>query len=419
MTLTGLFSAAEAADDWPTFRGPNRDDRSTDKGLLKEWGNDGPPLFWKEPASGLGTGYSGVAVAGDKVFTMGDKDGSCFVFALNRDTGKQVWESKIGKSGAYGGYAGPRGTPTVDGQMVYALGQNGDLACLEVATGKERWKKDFAKDYKGQKGGWSYSESPLVDGDKLIVTPGGKESTVIALNKSTGATIWKGVVPPNGDSAAYSSVVITEAGGVKQYVTLLGNGVAGFAAKDGKFLWRYGEAGNRFGGNTANIPTCIVADKDHIFACAGYGRGGALIKLSATPGGGVKAEEVYFNKDLNNKHGGLVQVGDYVYGGRDDQPKPYCAEIKTGKIVPGWDAKNIKTKGGNSVSVTFADGHLYFRYQNGIVALVPATPDGYKEVSSFKIPKGNGPSWPHPVVVGGKLYLRDQDLLWVYDVKQK
>ncbi len=418
----GSTFATRAADDkadpdWPTFRGANRDDHSPDKGLLKEWPAEGPPLAWKEAATGLGSGYSGVSVVGDKIFSMGDKGDSCYVVAVDRGNGKFLWETKVGKAGAPGGYAGPRCTPTVNNGLVYAVGQGGDLVCLDAAKGTEMWRKDFKKDYKGGCGAWGFSESPLVDGDTLIVTPGGKDATVLALDKKTGAEIWKGVVP-NGDSAAYSSIVIADIGGVKQYVTLLANGVVGFSAKEGKLLWRYGDAKDRFGGNTANIPTCIV-EKDHIFCCAGYGRGGALIKVIPEAQGTFKVEEVYFNKELNNKHGGVVLVDKHVYGSRDDRASLYCADLMTGKIPDEWGQKKATTKGNGSVAISFADGNLYLRYQNGIVALAEATPTGYKEKSSFKIPDTKGPSWPHPVIVGGKLYLREQDKLWCYDVKAK
>jgi outer membrane protein assembly factor BamB len=302
----------------------------------------------------------------------------------------------------------------VDGNLVFAIGQFGDLVCI-TTDGTEVWRKDFGKDFKGRSGGWNFTESPLVDGDKLVCTPGGSEATMVALNKKTGEVIWKGVVP-GGDTAGYSSIVIATVGGVRQYVQLMANGVSAFSAKDGKFLWRYGDRGDRFAGNTANIPTPIVRG-DLVFCCAGYGRGGGLVRLSAA-GGSVKPTEVYFIQGLNSRHGGVVLVGNYLYGDRDDSGNPYCADFKSGKIVPAW-GKRGNTEGRGSVAVTYADGHLYFRYQNGVVALVEATPAGYKEKSSFKIPNVREPSWPHPVVIGGRLYLREQDSLYCYDVKQR
>ena len=387
--------------DWPQFRGPNRDDLSSDKGLLKEWPKDGPPQVWK--ATGIGSGFSSVAIAGDKVFTMGNKDGSCHVYALDRETGKNLWSAKVGRQGGNLGC-----TPTVDGDRVYAIGQDGDVVSVDVKSGEVQWHKNFHKDFGGKCGGWQYTESPLVDGDKLVCTPGAKDATIAAFDKKTGEVIWKCAVPVDDPTAGYSSIVIAEVKGIRIYVQLLAAGVVGVAAKDGKFLWKYEQLGH----NTANIPTPIVLG-DHIFAAAGYGKGGSLLKLIPTDDG-VKVEEVYYKRELTNKHGGLVLVGDYVYGDRDDSGHPFCAEVKSGKVI--W--KRERGPGSGSAAVTYADGHLYFRYDNGIMALVEASPEGYKEVSSFKIPNADRSSWAHPVVVGGKMYLREKDAVWCYDVKQ-
>jgi outer membrane protein assembly factor BamB len=409
--------AAPERNEWPQFRGPNRDDISSDKGLLKEWPKDGPPLVWK--ATGVGNGYASVSIAGGKLFTLGNKGKSTYVFAVNLADGKSLWSAEVGRPGGNLGC-----TPTVDGNLLYAVGQDGDLACIEVATGEVKWRKHFKKDFDGKCGGWSYTESPLVDGDKLLCSPGGKEAAIVALNKKTGEVIWKCPSPfmrPTTEkqikahAAGYSSIVIAEVGGIRQYIQMMHDGVIGVAAKDGKLLWTYGDKADRFAANTANIPTPIVRG-DQIFCVAGYGRGGGLVKLTAADGG-VTAAEVYFNRGLNNKHGGVVLVGDYLYGDRDESGNLYCAEFTTGKIVPGWQ-KRGETEGRGSISVTYADGHLYCRYTNGIVALVEATPAAYREKGSFKIPNTGGPSWSHPVVVGGRLYLREKDVVWCYDVKQ-
>jgi outer membrane protein assembly factor BamB len=395
------------SESWRQFHGPKRDNLSTDTGLLKEWPADGPPLAWK--ATGLGGGYASVALAGGKVFTMGDKDGSAYIHALDAKDGRLLWSAKVGKPG--GGAGGSSSTPTVDGALVYALGQHGDLVCVEAGGGKERWRHNLANDFKGARGGWDYCESVLVDGDKLICTPGGSEATILALNKETGDVIWR--CPIANESAGYASMVVSEAGGVRQYVQLLANSLVGIRAKDGKLLWRYGENRDRFGNNTANIPTPVVLG-NRVFAAAGYGRGGALLDLSAVDGQ-LKAKELYWNNELNNKHGGVVIVGDNVYADRDDSGTPYCADLKTGKIK--WH-KNERTQGQSSAAITYADGRLYVRYANGYVALVEASDKGYKEHGCFKIPNSDHNSWNHPVVVGGRLYLREKNVLWCYDVKQ-
>src|SRR5579863_7788961 len=335
-----LTTKTAHAADWPQFRGPHRDDVSDEKNLLKQWPEGGPPLVWH--GNGLGEGYSSMAIVGDRIYSMGDKGDSSYLTCSDRSNGKLQWEIKVGKQG--GNYKGTRCTPTVDGDRVYALGQFGDFVCCDAATGVERWRKNFQKDFGGRNGGWNYTESPLVDGDKLVCTPGGNDATMVALNKLTGEIIWKGVVP-GGDTAGYASMVISEAAGIRQYVQLMANGLVGFAAADGKLLWRYGDGGDRFGHNTANIPTPIVHG-DYIFATAGYGRGGALIKLIGAAEG-IKVEEVYFNNLVKNRHGGVVLVGDYIYGDLDDSGNPWCAEWKTGKVL--WK-KNKPSEGRGSAA---------------------------------------------------------------------
>jgi glucose dehydrogenase len=197
-------AAAAAPTDWPTFRGANRDGLAPDKGLLKSWPKDGPPLAWKEPAKGLGKGYSSVAVVGSKVFTLGDVGDSCFVFALDRAAGAKLWEAKVGASGSAGGYEGPRCTPTIDGDRLYALTLQGRLVCLDVAGGKEIWSKDLGRDFGGKVGGWGWSESVLIDGEKVLCTPGGKEATIVALEKTSGNVIWAATrsAPPKSTTTA-------------------------------------------------------------------------------------------------------------------------------------------------------------------------------------------------------------------------
>lgn len=401
--LFALLSVATIASaaDWPQFRGPKRDDVSQETGLLKSWPKDGPKLIWR--VKGLGHGYSSVSVVGDRIYTLGNFDRVSKILALSRDDGKIVWKADVGRSGGNLGC-----TPTVDGDRVYALGQEGDLVCVGTSDGHQIWHRDLLKEFNGSHGGWNYCESPLVDGDRLIVTPGGKDATMVALDKKTGETIWKCAIPVKSTQAGYSSIVIAEVGGVKQYVQLLNGGLVGVST-DGKPLWQY----EKLGPNTANIPTPVVLD-DHILSVAGYGKGGALLKLTAS-GNEVKADEVYFKHELTNKHGGVVVVGDYVYGDTDDSGHPYCIEVKTGKVK--WKRERQGT-GDGSAAVTYADGRLYFEYQNGTVALVEASPEGYKETGSLKVDT-DGPAWAHPVVTGGRLYLREGDSLYCFDVREK
>ncbi|MCE9530453.1 MAG: PQQ-binding-like beta-propeller repeat protein, partial [Planctomycetes bacterium] len=401
------LAADPVAGEWPQFRGPNRTGVSDDKGLLKEWPKDGPPLVWK--CEGVGIGFSSVAISGNRVFTMGDLKDGCHVFAIDRAKGELLWKKMIGKTG--GNYAGPRCTPSVDGDSVYALGQFGDFVCLNVADGEVRWKKNLGTDFKGKSGGWNYTESPFIDGDKVVVTPGGSEASMLALNKKTGDVIWKGVIP-GGETAGYSSIVLAEIDGSRQYVQLMSNGLAAFSADKGELLWRYGTERDHFGGNTANIPTSIVRG-NQVFASAGYGRGAALLTITSA-GGKWDVKEEYWTKKLNNKHGGIVLVGDYLYGDFDSSGQPWSAQFKSGDVK--W-SKVERTKGSGSVSLTYADGLLYFRFSDGWVSLV--NPSDGKEISTFKIPNSKANCWAHPVVVGGKMYIRELDTVWCYDVKAK
>lgn len=397
LSLAPISSAA----DWPQFRGPNRDDISQETGLLKAWPKEGPRLVWR--IKGIGHAYSSVSVVGDRIYTLGNVDNVSKMFALARASGKIIWSSEVGPSGGNLG-----STPTVDGDRVYALGQKGDLVCLHTGDGSRVWHRNLAKDFNGSRGGWDYCESPLVDGDRVIVTPGGKQATMVALDKRTGETIWKCAIPVKSPEAGYSSIVIAEVGGIKQYVQLLNGGVVGVST-EGVPLWQY----EKLGPNTANIPTPVVLN-DRILAVAGYGKGGALLKLTAS-GNEVKAEEVYFKHELTNKHGGVVVVGGYAYGDTDDHGMPYCAEVKTGKIM--W-TRERQGNGRGSASVTYADDRLYFHYDNGVVALVEASPAGYKETGSLQV-ETDGSAWAHPVVVGGRLYLREGNSLYCFDVREK
>lgn len=390
-----------AAGDWPQWRGPNRDDVSTETGLLKQWPAGNPPLLWK--VTGLGAGHAGISVAARRVFTMGDKGGSSFAMALEEADGKLIWTTKVGKPG--GGPAGPRSTPTVSGDCVYVLGQFGDLVCLQVADGKEVWRKNLERDFGGRCGGWNYTESPLVDGDQLVCTPGSAQGSMVALNKKSGELVWQ--TKGWKDPAEYSSPLVEEIGGVRQYIQLTGENVVGVEAATGKVLWRAPRHGE-----TATVPTPIFHD-DKVYVASGYGIGCNLFQITKT-GGEFKAKEVYANKVMVNHHGGVVRVGEYLYGYSDGKGW-VCQEFQTGRLI--WSAKGVG-KG----SLTSADGYLYLRSEagKGSIALVEATPDGYKEKGRFDQPERSSEnSWPHPVIAGGKLYIRDQAALFCYDVKDK
>ncbi len=414
MTLALLTLAGSGSADWPQFRGPNRDARSTESGLLQQWPEGGPKLAWQ--LSGMGIGYSSVSIQNGRLFTMGDIGANQFVIALSLDQKAIQWKTRIGAAWTEDQYAGARGTPTTDGELIYAIGTEGDLMALEAATGKVRWKKSLPGDFSGRMmSGWKWSESPLVDGDRLVVTPGGPSTLLVCLEKATGKEIWRtkaGEMGPKGrDGAAYSSVVISNGAGVKQYVQLMGRGVVGVRASDGKFLWTYNKVAN----DTANISTPIVSG-DFVFSATGYQTGSGLLKLTRE-GEGVTATEQYFldGKTFQNHHGGMVLVGGHIYGGQGHRMGlPICIEFATGRKVWGGDIRNA---GKGSAAVAYADSNLIFRYENGVVVLIEATPAGYKEKGQFEIPNASPLNWPYPAIADGKLFLRDQDRLLVYDIK--
>jgi outer membrane protein assembly factor BamB len=404
-TVSLSLACFVAAEDWPQWRGPNRDDRSAESGLLREWPAGGPPLAWK--ATGLGSGFSGVSIADNRVVTAGDRGPENFVIALDLAGGKQLWSTKLGKSGApgWGGFAGPRCSPTIDGERVYALGQYGEFVCLETATGKEVWRKNFVADLGGAVPEWGYSESPLVDGNNMMVTPGGGQGAIVALNKLTGAVVWRS--KEFTDAAQYSSIIAVDHGGVRQYIQLTQASVVGVAAHDGRVLWRAPRKGE-----VAVVPTPVFHD-GLVYVSSGYKVGCNVFKVSAA-GGKFASEQIYANKVMANHHGGVVLVGDHLYGYSDDKGW-VCQELKSGAEV--WAEKSKLGKG----SLTYADGHLYLREEkkgNSRIALIEATPAGYKEKGVFSQPnRSDKESWPHPVISGGKLFIRDQDVLLCFNVK--
>lgn len=399
LTATALAAAA-LASDWPQWRGPNRTDVSKETGLLKSWPAGGPKRVWLYENGG--NGYSGPAIAKGKLFTIGTRDGSEVVIALDANTGKELWTAALGGILDNGWGGGPRGTPTVDGDKVYALSGRGDLACVNVGDGKVVWKASM-KTFGGKTPGWGYTESVLVDGDQVVCTPGGQQGAIVALNKKTGELIWQS--KEFTDGAQYSSLVPARINGTAQYVQLTMQSIVGVAAKDGKMLWK-----SPFPGRTAVIPTPIVRD-NLVYVAAGYGVGCKQIKIN--PDNSV--ETVYENKVMKNHHGGVILVGEHLYG--HAEPGWVCQDFKTGEEV--WNHRDFK-KG----AVACADGMLYcIEEGSGTVVLAEASPTGWKEHGRFKldpqtkIRSPQGRIWTHPVIANGKLYLRDQDLISCYDIK--
>jgi outer membrane protein assembly factor BamB len=411
--ITRSANMPAGTSEWPQWRGPQRDGVSKETGLLKQWPKEGPKLVWQ--VNDLGDGYSTPSVVGERIYLMSNQGmENEFVQARSTKDGKPIWTTRIGNVGNPNQnppYPKARSTPTVDGKFIYALGSDGDIACLETETGKIRWQKNIRKEFGGQPGEWAYAESPLVDGDVVVVTPGGAEATIVALNKKTGALIWKSAVP-DGDPAAYASAIVVQAGGRKQYVQSLTKGYVGVDAKTGQFLWRYKEVAK----GPAQYFT-PVARGEYVYGGA-LGVGGGMVRLKSASDG-IAAEQVYFERGLPNGIGGAVLVGDHIYGTEVGQ-NLVSADFITGKVK--WQDKSF-----GWASLAYADGHLYLHGINGDVALVEATPEAYREKGRFTPPaqpkkKQAGPfpegAFAYPVIANGRLYIRDLGTLWAYDIKQ-
>lgn len=398
-------AATDGGGSWPQLRGPDRSGISRETGLMKQWPAGGPQLLWK--AQGIGTANGAPSVAGGKIFGMSYRGRDEVVWALNEATGKPVWSVRTAAANfSIGPQAqdGPGCTPTVVGQYLYVLGAGGDVACLQASDGKVVWRKNLVSDLGGAVPKWGYAESPLVDGNRVIVTPGGSDATLVALDRGTGEVIWKAKVP-QGDGAAYASAVLGVVGKQRMVVQLLAGGVVGVSAEDGRFLWRYNAPANSWG---INCSTPIFQDGS-VFAASAYNTGGGLARLAATPDGGISATQVYFTRDMRNQHGGMVVVDGYLYGFSDSTFT--CIDFKTGAVK--W-----AQRGSAQGSVTCADGHLYVRSENGPMALVQASPERYIETGRFDpSDRSRKPTWPYPVIARGRLYLRDQDTLLCYNIR--
>jgi outer membrane protein assembly factor BamB len=332
-----------------------------------------------------------------------------FVWALSEANGKPLWSTRIAAANFQIGpqaQDGPGCTPTVVGDRLYALGASGDLVCVQVSDGKVLWRKNLVKDFGGTVPQWGYAESPLIEGNRVIVTPGGRVATLVALDRMTGATIWKSAVP-QGDGACYASAIMAGVGGQRQVIQFLAKGVVGVSADKGQFLWRYDAPANNFG---INCSAPLFSD-NQVFAASGYNNGGGLAKLTSAPGGATTATQVYFTRNMRSHHGGMVLVDGYLYG--FDESNLTCLDFKTGAVK--WSNRSAG-KG----SVTYADGRIYARSERGPVALVDASPSAYVERGRFEQPDRSGKTtWPYPVISNGRLYLRDHDNLLCYNVKAK
>lgn len=386
---------AQSGSEWPQWRGPNRDGISKETGLLKQWPEGGPRLVWK--AAGAGTGYSSLAISNGRIYTLGLRGDREYVIAFDVATGKEVWATPHGTAYRDSRGDGPRGTPTVDGDRLYSLGGNGDLSAVDAKSGKLIWSMNVLSKFGGKNIQWGISESPLVIGEKLLINPGGPEASIVALNKKDGSVIWKS----QSDKAGYSSAMPVQVGGTTHVVVFTDDRAVGLDLKDGKLLWEYPRPAN----NVANAATPVVRG-NRVFISSDYGTGGGVVEIKADG----KAAELYFTKDMKNHHSSSILIGDHLYGFSSSILT--AMKFDTGEVA--WKDRSVG-KG----SLVYADGHLYAFSENGVVGLVEATPEGYREKGRFRIEQSSLPTWSHPVVAGGRLYLRDQDTIYAFDVRAK
>jgi outer membrane protein assembly factor BamB len=392
--------------DWPQFRGPHRDGVSAETGLLGEWPSNGPKKLWS--ARGLGAGYGSAAIAGDHIYIQGGIKGQSVVHCLERAGGKILWTTPLGALGSSDRGDGPRSTPTVEGGFLYAMSENGDLACLRLKDGGVVWKRNVLSDFRGSNPYWLLSESPLLDGGNVIVTPGGRNAGIVALNKATGATVWQ--ARELSDSAGYASCVIADIGPgaspgpdrVRTVMQFTAEAGVGVRASDGKLMWRNERAAN----DTANCASPVYAE-GKVFYSSAYGAGGALLWLSVKDGL-VSAREGWFTRDMMNHHGGVIHVRGCLYGYSNSILT--CIDLETGKTL--WRDRSVG-KG----SLTYAADRLYLLSEGNVMGLAEASPKGYREKGRFRLQDQGWPSWSYPVVCGGILWIRNQGVLEAYGIK--
>jgi len=421
--VLGLLIAGAAVagpNDWPQWRGPARDGKSPEKGLLKSWPKSGPAKSWT--ATNLGGGFGAPSIAEGKIYGMGTREGKDGVWALNESTGKELWFTPLDDVRNVNQNNGPASTPTFANGKVYAVtNKNGVVAKLDAKSGKVEWTKSYVKDWGAGVPSWGFCDSVLVDGDSVICAPSSGKAAIAALKIDSGDVKWATAAGNPGGGAGYCSPVKTTIGGVPMYIVVLGNagGAIGVHAETGKLLWQH--KNNAYGG-VAQIPTPIVAE-DRVFISTAYGGGSALLQLSASGKDSVEMKELWSAKgDPMNHHGNMILIDGYVYFGHgQNKGVPVCYDFKTGEKA--WHADREPQGAGGSAAYSYADGMLYIRYQNGLMTLVKPSPkeDDHKIVSQFNLPPPNdkrfSQSWAHPVIANGKLYIRDQNLMYCYNIK--
>jgi outer membrane protein assembly factor BamB len=399
LLTVGVSGVQPPPADWFQWRGPNRDGISPETGLLQDWPKSGPPQVWR--TTGAGNGYSSFSSSNGRLYTLGARSGNEYVIALDRATGKKIWETLNGRRYENDRGDGPRSTPTVDGDRVYVFGGSGDLTCLDNATGRKIWSINLVQKFGGVNPYWGYSESPLIVGDRILVNAGGRRASIVAVSKADGATLWQ----QHSDGAGYSSPMLMRTGSLNQVIFFTDSHTLAVDPRDGRLLWTYAKASN----GTANVATPIVRGT-RVFVSSDYGTGAALLEVRAA-GNLATANEVYFTRDMRNHHASSVLIGDHLYG--------FSSSILTAlKFETGDMAWRDRSVGKGSLA--FADNRLYLYSEDGVVGLAEANPAGYREHGRFSLGQQSGlPTWSHPIITGGLLIVRDQDTVYAYNVRSR
>lgn len=401
--FTQFAFADEGKCHWSQFHGEQRNNISKDKNLLKQWSEGGPKLLWK--TSGIGHGFSTVSIVDGIIYTAGNIDDYTYITALDM-FGNMLWQTKSGKIFS-GSYPGSRGTPTIYDGKLYHLNCNGYIACLDAKTGKEIWSLNIMEKLNGRLPEWGLAESLLVDGDKIICCVGGEEISVVAISRHNGEIIWacKGI----GDKPGYVSPILVDYKGLRQFITMMSASAISINADTGELLWKYDHP-IPYG---SNISTPIYYD-GYVIIFGTFAFGATKFRLNVD-GNKCTIEKIWHTEELDNEHGGVTLIDGYLYGHADGNHKWRhwaCLELETGKTMYAVDGLP-----GATGTQTYADGMLYLLGESGDVALMPPNPNGFNIISRFKLPKeDNSPLWAHPVVCGGRLYIRHGQTLYVYDV---
>jgi outer membrane protein assembly factor BamB len=399
LAVAGLAPAQPQAPvpDWTQWRGPNRDGHSAETGLLQEWPANGPPLLWR--TTGAGTGYSSFSSSNGRLFTLGARANVEYVMAFDAATGKPLWAVANGQRFRNEQGDGPRSTPTIEGDRVYAFGGSGDLVALDAATGRKIWSINVVQQFGGNTPYWGYSESPLIVDDRIILNAGGRRASIVAIAKQDGKTLWQN----HGDEAGYSSPMLLRTGSLQQVVFFTGQRALAVDPRDGRLLWSYARASN----GTANIATPVVRG-NRVFVSSDYGTGAALLDVRAA-GNLASAQEIYFTREMRNHHASSVAVGDHIYGFSSSILT--ALRFETGEMA--WRNRSVG-KG----SLIYADQRLYLYSEQGVVGLAEASPTEYRERGRFSIQATGPPTWSHPIITNGRLIIRDQDNVYAYNVKK-